>query len=95
MGMDWTLREGYCWAEDKEHCEENGRMLSANASKVSVKAKKRGLPQVTSTSNDFQLMFSWALLALETTMVKFKLLTKSTTNTQPERWGSITWAKSL
>ncbi|KAI6184191.1 RNA-splicing ligase RtcB-like protein [Aphelenchoides bicaudatus] len=46
MGMDWTLREGYCWAEDKENCEERGRMLSANASKVSAKAKKRGLPQL-------------------------------------------------
>jgi len=22
--MDWTLREGYSWAEDKEHCEEYG-----------------------------------------------------------------------
>ncbi len=40
MGMDWSLREGfgayedyvnshhrYAWAEDKEHCEEYGRML--------------------------------------------------------------------
>uniref|UniRef100_A0A1B0CGY2 3'-phosphate/5'-hydroxy nucleic acid ligase n=1 Tax=Lutzomyia longipalpis TaxID=7200 RepID=A0A1B0CGY2_LUTLO len=33
MGMDWSLREGYVWAEDKEHCEEYG-------------AKKRGLPQL-------------------------------------------------
>ncbi|KAH7724853.1 hypothetical protein AAVH_07442 [Aphelenchoides avenae] len=46
MGMDWTLREGYSWAEDKEHCEEFGRMLQADASKVSVRAKKRGLPQL-------------------------------------------------
>lgn len=52
MGMDWTLREGYCWAEDKEHCEEYGRMLTADASKVSVKAKKRGLPQVNKYIND-------------------------------------------
>ena len=37
---------GYAWAEDKEHCEENGRMLQANPSKVSQRAKKRGLPQV-------------------------------------------------
>lgn len=29
MGMDWSLREGYAWAEDKEHCEEYGRMLGA------------------------------------------------------------------
>lgn len=27
LGMDWSIREGYAWAEDKEHCEENGRML--------------------------------------------------------------------
>ena len=38
--------QGYIWAEDKEHCEEYGRMLQADPSKVSIKAKKRGLPQV-------------------------------------------------
>ena len=31
MGIDWSLREGYAWAEDKEHCEEYGRMLQARA----------------------------------------------------------------
>ena len=46
MGMDWSLREGYSWAEDKEHCEEYGRMLQADPSKVSQRAKKRGLPQL-------------------------------------------------
>jgi len=46
MGLDWSLREGYCWTEDKEHCEEYGRMLSADPSKVSARAKKRGLPQL-------------------------------------------------
>ena len=46
MGVDWSLREGYAWAEDKEHCEEYGRMLQADQSKVSARAKKRGLPQV-------------------------------------------------
>ena len=46
MGMDWSLREGYVWAEDKEHCEEYGRMLNADPSVVSVRAKKRGLPQL-------------------------------------------------
>jgi tRNA-splicing ligase RtcB len=46
MGMDWSLREGYSWAEDKEHCEEFGRMLEADPSKVSDRAKKRGLPQL-------------------------------------------------
>jgi len=44
--MDWSLREGYAWAEDKEHCEEYGRMLNADPSKVSKRAKKRGLPQL-------------------------------------------------
>uniref|UniRef100_A0A061QWI7 RNA-splicing ligase RtcB homolog n=1 Tax=Tetraselmis sp. GSL018 TaxID=582737 RepID=A0A061QWI7_9CHLO len=46
QGMDWSLREGYSWAEDKEHCEEYGRMLNADPSKVSMRAKKRGLPQM-------------------------------------------------
>lgn len=39
--------QGYAWAEDKEHCEEYGRMLQADPSKVSSRAKKRGLPQVS------------------------------------------------
>lgn len=38
---------GYIWAEDKEHCEEYGRMLNADPAKVSLRAKKRGLPQVS------------------------------------------------
>lgn len=46
MGMDWSVREGYAWAEDKEHCEEFGRMLQADPTKVSSRAKKRGLPQL-------------------------------------------------
>jgi len=46
MGMDWSLREGYAWPEDKEHCEEYGRMLNANPAVVSARAKKRGLPQL-------------------------------------------------
>jgi tRNA-splicing ligase RtcB (3'-phosphate/5'-hydroxy nucleic acid ligase) len=44
--MDWSIREGYAWAEDKEHCEEYGRMLQADPTKVSKRAKKRGLPQL-------------------------------------------------
>ena len=44
--MDWTLREGYSWSEDKEHCEENGRMLNADATTVSARAQQRGLPQL-------------------------------------------------
>ncbi|KAG2446890.1 hypothetical protein HYH02_008046 [Chlamydomonas schloesseri] len=46
LGMDWSLREGYAWAEDKEHCEEYGRMLNADPRYVSSRAKKRGLPQM-------------------------------------------------
>lgn len=46
MGMDWSLREGYAWAEDKEHCEEYGRMINADPIAVSSRAKKRGLPQM-------------------------------------------------
>jgi tRNA-splicing ligase RtcB len=46
LGIDWSLREGYSWPEDKEHCEEYGRMLNADPSKVSARAKKRGLPQM-------------------------------------------------
>lgn len=46
MGMDWSVREGYAWPEDRERAEENGRMLQADASKVSRRAKKRGLPQL-------------------------------------------------
>lgn len=53
--MDWSLREGYAWAEDKEHCEEYGRMLQADPSKVSSRAKKRGLPQVNKHSSGFKL----------------------------------------
>jgi tRNA-splicing ligase RtcB len=45
-----VLRQGYAWAEDKEHCEEFGRMLNANPAKVSARAKKRGLPQVSASS---------------------------------------------
>jgi len=46
LGIDWSLREGYAWPEDKEHCEEYGRMLNADPNKVSSRAKKRGLPQL-------------------------------------------------
>ncbi|KAM9989314.1 hypothetical protein ACTFIY_005356 [Dictyostelium cf. discoideum] len=46
MGVDWSLGEGYAWVEDKEHCEEYGRMLNADPTKVSERAKKRGLPQL-------------------------------------------------
>ena len=43
VGVMW--HQGYAWAEDKEHCEEYGRLLSADPTKVSQRAKKRGLSQ--------------------------------------------------
>ena len=46
LGIDWSLREGFAWVEDKEHVEEYGRMLNADPTKVSARAKKRGLPQL-------------------------------------------------
>jgi tRNA-splicing ligase RtcB (3'-phosphate/5'-hydroxy nucleic acid ligase) len=46
MGIDFCIREGYAWLEDKDHCEENGRMLLADPSKVSKRAKKRGITQL-------------------------------------------------
>eukprot|EP00771_Trimastix_marina_P000415 gnl/Trimastix_PCT/1432.p1 GENE.gnl/Trimastix_PCT/1432~~gnl/Trimastix_PCT/1432.p1 ORF type:complete len:527 (-),score=143.53 gnl/Trimastix_PCT/1432:118-1545(-) len=46
LGVDWSLRQGYAWPEDKEHCEEHGRMLQADPDKVSMRAKKRGVPQM-------------------------------------------------
>ena len=46
LGLDWSIREGYAWVEDKEKVEEYGRMLDAAPGKVSQRAKKRGLPQL-------------------------------------------------
>jgi len=46
MGIDYCIREGYAWPEDREHCEENGRMLMADPNKVSKRAKKRGITQL-------------------------------------------------
>lgn len=46
MGMDWSVRQGYAWQEDQEHCEEFGRMLNADPTKVSQRARKRGVPQL-------------------------------------------------
>lgn len=48
-----TIQEGYAWPEDKEHCEEFGRMLQADSSKVSERAKKRGLSQLGTVGHYF------------------------------------------
>jgi hypothetical protein len=45
-GIDWAVEKGYAWPEDKEHCEEHGRMAEADAKKVSDRAKQRGKLQV-------------------------------------------------
>jgi hypothetical protein len=45
-GVDWAIAKGYAWEEDKAHCEENGRMETADPKFVSKRAKKRGLKQL-------------------------------------------------
>ncbi|KMZ99751.1 hypothetical protein PVNG_04041 [Plasmodium vivax North Korean] len=46
LGMDWCVKEGYAWVEDKLNCEDNGRSLYADSNHVSVRAKKRGITQM-------------------------------------------------
>ena len=45
MGVDWAIEKGYGNKEDKDHCEEYGRVDGADPSKVSNTAKKRGRKQ--------------------------------------------------
>ncbi len=45
MGVDWAIEKGYGNKEDKEHCEEYGRIAGADPTKVSPTAKKRGRKQ--------------------------------------------------
>jgi tRNA-splicing ligase RtcB len=47
-GVDWAIKNGYGWAEDKEFCEENGMMNGADSNLVSKKAKSRGISQIGS-----------------------------------------------
>ncbi|MDD1772161.1 MAG: RtcB family protein [Methanomassiliicoccales archaeon] len=47
-GAEWAVKNGYGWSEDLVRTEENGRMKNADVSKVSSKAKQRGVPQVGS-----------------------------------------------
>lgn len=47
-GAEWAVENGYGWKEDLEYLEENGRIFDADSSKVSDKAKKRGVPQLGS-----------------------------------------------
>ncbi|RBQ23456.1 tRNA-splicing ligase RtcB [Candidatus Methanobinarius endosymbioticus] len=48
FGAEWAVENEYGWDEDLKFLEENGRMLDADSSKVSEKAKKRGIPQLGS-----------------------------------------------
>lgn len=45
-GAKWAVEEGYGTKEDLVHCEENGSMAGADPAQVSVKARKRGRPQL-------------------------------------------------
>lgn len=45
-GLDWAIKNNYALKEDLDHCEENGHMKTADASKVSQKAKSRGRKQL-------------------------------------------------
>lgn len=45
-GAGWAVEAGFGVKEDLEHCEENGQLEGANPDHVSLKAKKRGRPQL-------------------------------------------------
>lgn len=45
-GMGWALRKGLCWPKDLEKTEENGAMPDADPDAVSIRALKRGSPQL-------------------------------------------------
>ena len=47
-GSVWAVENGYGWENDIEMTEERGSMASADYTKVSDKAKKRGIPQLGS-----------------------------------------------
>ena len=45
-GAKWAVGQGYGVEADLAHCEENGSMNGADPSQVSIKARKRGRPQL-------------------------------------------------
>jgi tRNA-splicing ligase RtcB len=47
-GAEWAVKNGYGWQRDLERMEDKGRMDDADDSKVSERAKKRGIPQLGS-----------------------------------------------
>ena len=48
VGVKWAIDRGYGWSQDAEVCEENGCIKGADPRKVSVTARKRGIPQLGS-----------------------------------------------
>ena len=48
LGVEWALANGYAVPEDLEFCEDRGRRLDADPTKISLRAKKRGKNQVGS-----------------------------------------------
>jgi tRNA-splicing ligase RtcB len=45
-GARWCIERGYGWEEDLERTEEGGRILGADASKISQKSVQRGYRQI-------------------------------------------------
>lgn len=45
-GVRWAVENGYGVEGDISHCESNGMMPGGDPSKVSIKARKRGRPQI-------------------------------------------------
>jgi len=46
LGSKWAVEAGFGVKADIEHCEENGCLEGADISQVSLKARKRGRPQL-------------------------------------------------
>ncbi len=47
-GVNWAIRKGYGFEKDRLTCEDQGLTEGADSSKVTQKAKSRGLPQLGS-----------------------------------------------
>jgi tRNA-splicing ligase RtcB len=45
-GVEWCVENGFGWKEDLERVEEHGKIKGADASKVTDKAKSRGIDQI-------------------------------------------------
>ncbi len=45
-GVDWAIKNGYGWADDKDYIEQNGSWDFADSSKVSQRAKERGKDEI-------------------------------------------------